>query len=152
MPPSGWTRSWERPCVVLIDTGALYALADRNDANHHQALQTFDSLNPDESVVVTLPILTEACWMLQERLGRSSEQTLWEDVVHGVFHVYQLDLADMARALEIERQFDAAAFGFTDACSLAATERMAIDIVFTFDRRDFTIYRTPKGAALRLIP
>jgi len=138
--------------VILIDTGALYALADRNDANHQRALRTFDSLSADESVIVTLPILTEACWMLQERLGRTTEQTLWDDVVHGVFHLYQLDLADLARALEIERQYEVAAFGFTDACSLAATERMAIDTVFTFDRRDFTVYRTPKGAALRLIP
>jgi len=138
--------------LILIDTGAIYALVDTSDANHGQAVDSFEKLATQHTFVVTLPIVTEACWMLEERLGAGPARIFWEDVVHGVFALYQLDIVDLARALEIERKYDDVALGFTVACSLACTERLHIEEVFTFDRRDFVIYRTPQGGALRLLP
>lgn len=138
--------------MIFIDTGAIYALVDRRDSRHRDAVGFFEETSSHEAYVLTLPVLTETCWMLETRLGQSPARTLWEDVVHGVFDLYQLDLVDLARALDIERLYSDAAIGFTDACSLAATERLGIQTVFTFDRRDFSVYRTPAGSSLRLVP
>ena len=39
-----------------------------------------------------------------------------------------------------------------DAALVYLAEREGIDTIFTLDRRDFSVYRTPRNRALRLLP
>lgn len=138
--------------MIFIDTSGVYALADKNDQMHRDAVRYYSRTCERETFVLTLPVVTEACWLIEARLTAAVAQTFWEDVVRGVFVVHPLDLRDLERALTLERAYSDAGFGFADACSLAACERLGIRSVFTFDRRDFSIYRTPKGEGLDLVP
>jgi predicted nucleic acid-binding protein len=49
-------------------------------------------------------------------------------------------------------QYEGSRAQLADACIMYLAEHEGIEVVFTLDRRDFSIYRTTKGTALHLIP
>jgi predicted nucleic acid-binding protein len=63
--------------MILVDTGALYALADRNNKNHRQAKKFYGSIVGQEILAISLPVLTESWLLLEARLGRSVANKVW---------------------------------------------------------------------------
>jgi predicted nucleic acid-binding protein len=55
--------------MILVDTGALYALTDKNDKNHRQAKKFYSSIVGQEILAISLPVLTESWLLLEARLG-----------------------------------------------------------------------------------
>ncbi|MDW8328642.1 MAG: hypothetical protein RML48_01480, partial [Candidatus Bipolaricaulota bacterium] len=73
--------------MILIDTGALYALTDRNDKNHRQAKKFYESAIRREVFALSLPVLTESWLLVEARLGRFFADKIWEAATNGVFAV-----------------------------------------------------------------
>ncbi len=136
--------------VILADTGALYALADRADRNHAEAARWVRSQT--EALAVHALILAEAWYLLSSRLGNGPARVLAERVAAGALALLPVDPADFGAALVIERQYEALDLGLTDAVSLALCEREKLPAVFTFDRRDFGAYKPSYAASLTLLP
>jgi len=59
---------------------------------------------------------------------------------------------DLVRMKQIMRQYASAAFDYTDAAIMALAERLNITLVYTFDRRDFTVFRPKHCDYLELLP
>jgi predicted nucleic acid-binding protein len=56
--------------AVTVDTSAIYALLDRSDANHNQAVAILKKLrNSDDTIVITNLILAETHALLLSKLG-----------------------------------------------------------------------------------
>jgi predicted nucleic acid-binding protein len=56
--------------VILLDTSAIYALADRSDPHHEQAKRLFHhALESGETLLVHNYILLESAALLSKRLG-----------------------------------------------------------------------------------
>jgi uncharacterized protein len=56
--------------LTFVDTSALYALADRADPRHAEAVRLFDALLADgETLLIHNYILLEAMTLVQHRLG-----------------------------------------------------------------------------------
>jgi predicted nucleic acid-binding protein len=49
-------------------------------------------------------------------------------------------------------QYADARLDFVDCCIMALAERLDINQICTFDRRDFVIFRIANGEALELLP
>ncbi len=77
--------------MILIDTGALYALTDKNDKNHRQAREFYESAIRREAFALSLPVLTESWLLLEARLGRLFAHKVWEAVNAGVFDMLELE-------------------------------------------------------------
>ena len=59
--------------MIFVDTSALYALADRADNRHREALELFDAaLDSGEVFLTHNYVLVEAMALLQHRLGTGS--------------------------------------------------------------------------------
>jgi len=138
--------------VILVDTGALYALADRNDTHHRAARLFFHRVRSNEVLAVPLPVVVEAMLFMEARLGARAPRALWDDLVDGVFHVLAISDETLAAAREIDRRYESAKLGFVDCTSLALCEQHRITTVFTYDRRDFSLYRPTFVDALELVP
>ena len=54
--------------------------------------------------------------------------------------------------VSIMRQYASAAFDYTDAAIMALSERLNITQLYTFDHRDFRIFRPQHTAFLELLP
>ncbi|MDR7520984.1 MAG: PIN domain-containing protein [Armatimonadota bacterium] len=138
--------------MILVDTGALYALANRRDHHHREAVSYFRRIRPREVLAIPTPVLVEAVLFLEGRLGPDAARALWDDVIRGVFDVLPVSGETLAKAREIDREYLDADLGFVDCVSLALCERHRIKTVFTYDRRDFALYRPSFVGALTLVP
>lgn len=58
--------------MIVIDTGVLFAAADRSDTHHERCSEFFD--NTREALRVPTPVVIETAWLIRSRLG-VDEQT-----------------------------------------------------------------------------
>jgi predicted nucleic acid-binding protein len=133
---------------VLVDTGVLYALADRDDAWHARAVEWLD----DERDVLAVPVsvLPEACYLLKARLGAAAERLFVDALAKGELSVEPLDRRDLARAAGLLARRPE--LGFVDATIVALAERLGIRRLATTDRRHFGGIRLEGGGRLELVP
>ncbi len=138
--------------MILVDTGALYALGDRDDTHHQQARSFFQGAQKRETFGVPMPVIVEAVLLLEGQLGMRAVRALWDDVINGIFETLQVghDTFIMARA--IDRKYADANLGLVDCTCLALCEQRRISTVFTYDRRDFAMCRPSFVKALTLLP
>lgn len=138
--------------MILTDTGAFYALIDRNDVNHDEAKRFYEKIAEKETLCTSLPILTEAWLLIEARLGSYFANKLWMSVSQGIFDILELNRDDLKSALEIENKYHEAGFGFVDSTCFALCEKYRIRNVFTYDRKHFSIYKPNFSESLELLP
>lgn len=63
-----------------------------------------------------------------------------------------LETEDVLRARDIMATYADNRFDFVDCCVMAFSERLNVTKVYTFDRRDFTIFRPRHCSYLELLP
>ena len=77
--------------MTFLDTSALYALLDRDDACHAEAARLWRwLLERDERLVTTNYVVVETVALVQRRLGLEAIRTLLDDVLP-VVHVVWVD-------------------------------------------------------------
>ena len=135
---------------ILIDTGPLYAMADRDDDWHSRVVR-FLKHSRDE-LVVPVAVLPEAAHLLAAHLGPEAEQRLVRAVVNGEMALEALTLQDLRRTHELLSRYAAARIGFVDAAVVATAERLRISRILTTDRRDFSLIRPRHCKAFELLP
>lgn len=136
--------------MILVDTGAFYALADRADRNHAAAVACLRSIRDE---LATHPLIAAEAWyLLENRLGRDVARRFADLIARGRIELLAVEAGDIAAALAAERRYEDLAVGLTDAVSLAVCEREHISTVFTFDRRDFGSFRPAHARAFKLLP
>ena len=133
---------------LLLDTGVLYAVADRDDAWHVRARALVKKVR--ETLLVPVTVLPEVCYLLRERLGSSAETAFVRSAARGELAVENLMDADLVRAAALMREYDA--IGFVDASIVAIAERLALTTVATTDRRHFAAIRPRHVPAFVLVP
>lgn len=117
---------------VMVDTSAVYALLDRSDGRHVQAVETLTELQHNNaSVVITNFIMAETHALLMHRLGPEIARA-WLD--KQCWPVERITPADEERAKEIIRSYYDKTFTFCDATTFAVMERLGIERAFAFDR------------------
>lgn len=138
--------------MIFVDTGALYALIDKNDINHSDAKRFYKGVVGKEAISTSLPILTEAWLLIEARLGKYFANKLWKSASEGIFEILELERDDLSTALEIENKYQKTGFGFVDSTCFALCEKYKIRRVFTYDRKHFGIYKPSFSESLELLP
>jgi len=120
---------------LFVDTSAYFALLDRDDANHSQALAVRDRLIPEgRSHFTTSFVLAETHALLLNRLSRDIATKFLRDMEQSATTLVWATPADVQHAKAIIYQYDDKDFSLTDATSFAVMERLRIPYTFTFDR------------------
>ena len=124
--------------MVLADTGYWLALANARDPWHDAAVAV--SRDIGETLVVTWPVVTEACHLILNRLGAHAQLRFVEQLSRNAeFHRIGPEHLREIRALM--EKYASLPMDLADASLvLAATERRDGRILST-DRRDFDVYR-----------
>jgi predicted nucleic acid-binding protein len=135
---------------VLADSGALYALLDRDDAWHARVRDWWS--RAAEDVLVPAAILPELTYFLHRRLSPCAEAAFTRAVAAGEFALEPLDPADVVRAAELMGEHADLPLGFVDAAVAAAAERIGATGLLTTDRRHFARLRPRHIPAFRLLP
>lgn len=135
---------------LLLDSGALYALADRDDKWHARMVEALEGHPGDRVVPVT--VLTEACYLLNTHLGIAAERRLIRAILGGELLLEGVILSDLGRADQVLQKYSDANIGLVDATVVAIAERLGIRTVATTDRRHFSLFRPKHCRAFELLP
>ena len=134
---------------AVVDTGSLVAVISERDPNHERCTEALKGLRCP--LVTSWPVLTEAIYLLRRR--RQYSDALLQQAEEGTFfRVRNLDNEFAAWSRRFFDRFSDREPQLADASLVYLAEREAIETVFTIDVRDFTVYRTTDGKALRIVP
>ena len=134
--------------MILIDAGPLVALADPLDAHHRQCVELATTLlNPQ---ITTWPVLAEAAWIM--RRSQHFFLRLLPSFADGEIAIHQAGSEALTWMVDFMDRYWNMRAQLADASLMYVAEREQIDTVFTLDRRDFSVYRTSKNRALKIVP
>lgn len=133
---------------VVVDTGPLVALLDRDDAHHESCKAVFANLRGP--VYTTWPVITEAAWLLRNISG--GPQGVLALIESGVFVCFELGPESAEWIRKFLDQYADLRPQLADASIAYAAEELGTETVFTLDRRDFLVFRSRSGKAFRLLP
>jgi uncharacterized protein len=137
--------------MIIVDTGVLYALADRRDA-HHKACVSWLAAVPRKLIVPPL-VIAEACYLIGKHLGAIAEATFLDAFGPGqTLSLGDFLEDDVMRMAALVRQYANLKLGGTDAAVIATAERLGITRVATVDRRHFTVVRPKHVGSFALLP
>jgi predicted nucleic acid-binding protein len=134
---------------LIVDTGILYALVDRDDRYHRTAKRLFSSREPR---IVPEPVVVETDWLLLEHVGVEAEIRFLQGVAATEFLVEPCTRADRARAAQLVALHRDARIGYVDAAVVAVAERLGERRIATIDRRYFAAIRPRHVDAFELVP
>lgn len=133
---------------LLVDTGPLVAILNSDDTAHvpcvHVLRETLSAL------ATTWPVVTEAIYLLG--FSFDAQEGLLEMLEQGDLQLLPLEARDVPRMRALMRKYRDLPMELADASLVLAAEREEIGTVFTLDRRDFAVYRLPRGKGFTIVP
>jgi predicted nucleic acid-binding protein len=133
---------------LLVDTGVLYALADRRDDWHTRVVAYLGGV--EESLVVPVTVIPEVAYLLHTRLSAAAEQAFVRSLVARELDIETLRDQDVTRTAAILERYPE--IGFVDASVVAMAERLKLLRIATTDRRDFGRVKPRHADAFELVP
>lgn len=125
------------PNDVIVDTGLLFALFDRNDQYHERAVR---SVNDGRfAFLTTLATITETVHLLR-RCPVENTLNFLNWIRCGAVQIISLDVEDFGRICDVMAKYADLRPDFADATLVAIADRLQINRIATFDR-DFDVYR-----------
>jgi predicted nucleic acid-binding protein len=124
------------PRRVVIDTGPLVALFNRDDDLHGQALRFLQGFRGE--LLSNMAVVTEVMYLLAFNLEAQKDFLRW--ITGGALTLIEPDRTDFQRVTSLIDKYSDLPMDFTDGLLVATCERLAIKHIATVDD-DFTIYR-----------
>jgi hypothetical protein len=136
------------PAGALLDTGAILALLDRDDAWHSACRQAFSSLR--------LPLATSAAVLAElfHLMGHSRHETdaAWRFLRSGAVTLLSIDDADVPALESLMKKYHDRPMDFADATLVHLAARESLSTVFTVDHDNFETYRIGGRRRFRILP
>jgi predicted nucleic acid-binding protein len=125
--------------LILVDTGAWLALADKGDAYHARSREFFRTNR--EPLITTYPVLVESVHMMFKRTG-VAKTLAWLDALtaQGV-DVFELSANHLPRLAALMRQYSDLPMDLADASLVLLAEELGEGRIVSSDERDFHSYR-----------
>jgi len=124
--------------TILIDSGPLIALFDKDD-NFHDKILDFIK-DKKFKFVTTLAVLTEVSHMLDFNV--KVQIMFFEWVMNEGVFLFEIHQKDISRIIELTKKYSDRPMDFADATLVIAAEQTNIKKIISIDS-DFDIYRLP---------
>ena len=124
--------------TILIDSGPLIALFDRDDFYHHKVIEFIK--DKKYKFVSTIAVLTEVTHMLDFNVNVQISFLEWirnEGVI-----IQEIKQEHISRIIELTRKYYDRPMDFADATLVITAEKTGIKKIISIDS-DFDIYRLP---------
>lgn len=135
-------RTW------LLDTGPIVAYLDVRDPDHAAAVEHLDDF--EGTLVSTSAVITEAMHFVST--GASGPRLLSEFVQKSGVDLFDLTHPPaLPEVVSLMEKYRNVPMDFVDATLVVLADELNVRDVLTLDRRGFSIYRTRRGRAFRLV-
>jgi uncharacterized protein len=136
--------------VIVVDTGGVLALLDRNDRHHAAVRLLFE--REGGRWILPWAILPEVDYLASRNLGPQVARAFAEDVRDGQFRLDANAARDLPRAVALLGQYRDLRIGLVDAVVMAQAERHRAQAILTLDARHFRAVRLKIPKPPRLLP
>jgi predicted nucleic acid-binding protein len=120
--------------VTFIDTSAIYAILDRNDANHEVAkTRWFTLLDSGDTLFTTNYVVVEICALAQSRLGLDAVRSIQEELLP-VMEVVWVDEKTHSLAVTALLAAQRRKLSLVDCVSFAVMRLRDSQAAFAFDQ------------------
>jgi len=133
---------------LILDTGALVSLLDRSQSCHEAFARFFGEW--DRPVVSTEAVLTEATHLLGSLEG--GRRACLDFFLSGAALLVPATNASLRRCRDLVKQYSDLPMDYADATLVVLAEDVGTNLVFTTDRRDFTVYRIKGRQRFEVLP
>ena len=134
--------------MILVDSGPLVAIVDRDDQHHRACVAALKSIK--EPMATLWPVLTEVMYFL--RRHPHDQEQIWKMIAQGPIQVLSLSPSDLPGIRELMIKYSNRPMNLADAALIRVAEREGIRQIFTVDRGDFSVYRLHGSIRPRVIP
>ena len=134
---------------ILVDSSFLYAAYDEMDKFHEAAAEELDA---DQILLIPEVVLVEVTYLLKKRVGIPRTLDFLDTISETELPFINLDRNDILRTRDIMATYADNRFDFVDCCVMALAERLNVTKIYTFDRRDFRVFRPQHCDYLELLP
>lgn len=134
--------------MIIIDTGPLVALFDRDDQYHALCKKSLGQIK--EPMITTWPVLTETMYLLN--FSTVAQDLCLEFIQSAGIAVQVGNSLAIQRIRQLMLQYSDLPIDFTDASIIALAEAEYITTIFTIDHKDFRIYSPKHAKRFHLIP
>jgi predicted nucleic acid-binding protein len=133
-----------------LDAGPLVAVLNPRDQWH----ATMTAAWPDlmARCVTTEAVVTEASHLMLRGGGLGRAWAPLDFLMGARIPVLPMEPAAHRRAVRLMRQYENLPMDYGDATLVVLAEALAVNNVFTTDRRGFSSYPAPRGAHFTLLP
>ena len=125
--------------MIAVDSGFLFALADRTDPWHMRAMAAVPS--QEEGWITTWAVLTETCHLYHARIGTAPAVALMEDVAAGAIQLWTPTGPALLGLPALMRKYASLPMDLADASLVLLAEHLGHGRILTTDERDFGAYR-----------
>jgi len=125
--------------VVIVDSGAWLALANRRDRYHVRVKKVLVDLR--EPLITTTPVLTETTHLLLARLGIDALLAFVESWANRAFDVFELTSDDAPRVAVLMKKYADLPMDLADASLVVLAESLGHGRIISTDQRDLGAYR-----------
>jgi uncharacterized protein len=136
--------------ALVVDAGALYAQADADEPRHTAVAEV---LRAEQGALVTTELaVTEADYLILQRLGVEVELAFLDDLAAGTFQVECLTWAELVTARELIAQYRDLQIGLADASLVVLAQRHRSTRLLSFDERAFRAIAPLDGGSFTVLP
>jgi len=136
------------PADVLIDTGAILALLDKNDPWHRLCRASIEQLNLP--LLTSEAVLTEAFHLVGQ--VRPKVEAAWKFVRSGAVLLGAIEHHELPDIHVLMNRYWDCPMDFADATLVYLAARESISAVLTIDQNDFATYRIAGKRRFNIIP
>ena len=133
---------------LLIDTGAIVAILDRQDRWHHACSRAIRQLR--------LPALTSEAVLTEvfHLLGHTHVEldVAWNFLRSGPIQLAAIQHSELAHIDSLMSRYRDRPMDFADATLVYLAERESLPVILTIDRSDFSTYRFGRRRRFQIIP
>ena len=122
--------------TVLIDTGPLIALFDRDDKYHTSIVEFIKNTN--YRFISTTAVLTETMYMLD--FNTAVQLNFLEWIMKEGVIIHEIKQSNIKRIIDLTKKYSDRPMDFADATLVIAAEERGIQQIISIDS-DFDIYR-----------
>ncbi len=136
--------------MIILDTSGLLAAIDSSQRFHNAAKGALEAASGP--LLLSPFVLAELDYMILAHVGRGQEIALLEEVARGTYRLEPFSAEDVARAMEVIRQYADLRLGLADASNVVLAARYDTYDILTLDERHFRALAGPQGRPFRLLP
>ena len=125
--------------MIIADTGFLYAIANRADKYHKNAVELISQLT--EGLVTTWPVVTETSHLLLQRMGTLAHAKFIDNIFEGSIKIQNLPDDSIEQIPKLIKKYSDLPMDLADASLVLLADLLGSGRIASTDTRDFKTYR-----------